>query len=139
VILEDTLGLAGTRNNCGRSRMRQGEVQRRSPDGYVVFRAQGRNLLDPGGNRGRHCPVFEVTAARKHAGAIGAAHHEIDSLALRGRHQALECHLMIEERIPASLCGARVRLTETEQKIYRFDLIDAEALAFDHALVAQFR
>ena len=44
---------------------------------------------------------------------------------------------MIEERIPASeQGGVRVCFGETEQKLYRFDPIHAEAPAFDHALVA---
>src|SRR5215475_10608187 len=120
--------------------MRQREVQRRCLERYVVFCAQGRNLLRLRGNRRRYRPVFEVVAASEHAGAIRAANYDIHFLALRGRHQTLKCHLMVEEGISASQQGGvRIRLSETEQKLYRFDLTCAEAPAFDHALVAQFR
>jgi len=132
VIFRDSLRFAGPGNNRGRSRVRQRELQRRCLDRYLVVCAEVGNLLHLRCDRGRHRSVFEVMAACEHAGAIRAANHDIDFLALRGGHQTLEGQLMIEKRIAAGERGGiRVCLGETEQKLHRFDLIHAEAPAFD--------
>jgi hypothetical protein len=56
----------------------------------------------------------------------------------RRRHQALQRALMVEQRVAAGQQGdVRFRLVQVQQQLHRFDAVDAQAPALDHAFVAQ--
>ena len=79
-----------------------------------------------------------AATAGEDARAIGAANNDFSFPSSRGRHQALQCALMIEQRVAAGQQETvRLRLCQIQCQFAGLDAVHAQAPGLDDALLAQ--
>src|SRR5262249_18837212 len=100
-VFRDSLGAAGTRNDRSRGGVSEREPQRGGLDGDLMALGDGLDALDLREDLRGRLLVLEVGTTDQDARAVRATNNDVHFLGCGGRHQALQCALVIEQRVAA--------------------------------------